>query len=281
MRLSALFTPLVRGNAWISNSHGISLRALTGISSQSAGLENNFKGISPRSGLSSIRLGTRNAKLVLPAIAQPPKKTKMIKKTSFCTILIGAAALAGATAHANTITPIFTAFTPGVSITYSANHSSGHLEAGDGFTIFDIGGFTSVLSVPTNWTSSTSLLGGIFGIAPFPSTPDNPTLTNVTFTYTGAHVHQETGFTIYAPFVIGTTGTTTVIDSWTSRDHVISAANQTNPPTEFVPGAPHTDEIMVPAVAPTTTNVPDGGSTVGLLGLALVGLAVLRRRITS
>jgi hypothetical protein len=201
----------------------------------------------------------------------------MIKKTSFCTILIGAAALVGATAHANTITPILTSFSAGVSITYSANHSSGHLEAGDGFTIFDIGGFTSVLSVPANWVPSTSLLGGIFGIAPFPSTPDNPALTNVTFTYTGAHVHQETGNTIYTPFVVGTTGTTLVIDSWTSRDHVISGANQTNPPTSFVPGAPHTDEILVPAVA----GVPDGGSTVGLLGLALVGLAALRRRIKS
>lgn len=213
-----------------------------------------------------------------PPVARKLKNTKMIKKTSasFCTLLAAAAGLVGVTANANTITPQFTSFLAGTSITYSADHTSGHLEAGDGFTIFDIGGFTSVLSDPVNWTASTSLSGGIFGIAPFGGAgTDNPTLWNVTFTYTGPHVHQETLSTVYGPFVIGTTGTILVTDSWTSRDHAIDPAGAGD---TFIPGSPHTDQILVPAVGGT---VPDGGSTVSLLGLALVGLAALRRRIKS
>jgi hypothetical protein len=208
---------------------------------------------------------------------EPRKKTKMIKRTSLCTILIGAAALIGATAHANTITPTTIGFAPGVSVTYSADLTSAHLDAGDGFTIFDIGGFTSVLSVPVNWTSSVGNTANPWGIAPF-GTPDNPALPNVTFTYNGPPVHQEFGATTYTPFIIGTTGTILVFDSWTSRDHALTPDPITG---LWVLGSPHTDEIQVPAVAPTTTNVPDGGSTVSLLGLALVGLAALRRRFTS
>ena len=198
----------------------------------------------------------------------------MIRKPSLYTLLLGAAALVGATANANTITPQLTAFSPGVSITYTADLTSAHMELGDGFTIFDIGGFTSVLSVPLNWTSSVSNLGSPWGIDPFGgAATDNPALPNVTFTYTGPDVHQEIGASTYGPFVIGTTGTVLVIDSWTSRDHALTPIG----PDQWVFGAPHTDQIQVPAVA----GVPDGGSTVGLLGLALVGLAALRRRFMS
>src|SRR5262245_22336386 len=105
-------------------------------------------------------------------------------KNRILPIAVAAASVALA-AQANTITPTLITFTPGVSITYSANLTSGEIHAGDGFTIFDIGGFTGFGPVAAGWTAAAAPFGSPWGIAPLGA--DTVDM-NVTFTYTGPAV---------------------------------------------------------------------------------------------
>lgn len=178
------------------------------------------------------------------------------------------ALLVGFSAGANTITPTAEAFDAGVSMTYSADHTSGHIEPGDGFTIFDFGGYTGVISTPANWIlDSADPLNNPWGVAP--GGFDDPALPNLTFVYTGGTIHTEFGRVELGLFVIGTTSTSLAIDDWTSRDHSITPNGD-----QWVLGRPHTDEILVPA-----SVVPDGGMTLALLGMGLLGLNQVRRKI--
>jgi hypothetical protein len=168
----------------------------------------------------------------------------------------------------HTITPSLITATPGGLWSYNADLTSGQLMAGDGFTIFDFGGYVAGSAVaPADWSASTSLTGGsIFGLAPLG--PDDPTRTNLTFTYTGATVVQTVGATTFTGFNANTTSLLQVIDDWVSRDHDLAGAI----------GAEHRDQIVVPGGAPT---VPDGGGTVALLGIALAGVEAMRRLIRA
>src|SRR4051812_20373804 len=100
--------------------------------------------------------------------------------------LIGAL-VAGHSAMANTISPTTTAFTPGVSVTYTANHTSGIIKTGDGFTIYDVGGYTGVLFMPVGWSSSTSATGSPYDTSS-PFVPGDTGDVNVTFKYAGPDI---------------------------------------------------------------------------------------------
>lgn len=184
------------------------------------------------------------------------------------TFIVGSCTLGSMDARA-TLTPFLLDWTPGTSIAYGVDLTSGHLQAGDGFTIFDVGEFTSVLDLPEGWTlSSTGNTHNPWGTDP--AGPDDPTVVNLTFTYDGAIVHQEFGRSTYSPFLVGTTAAQLSVNEWTSRDHALEEVEGV-----YVPGVPHTDSIFTPA-AP---GVPDGGTTVLLLGTGLIGLVALRRRM--
>jgi hypothetical protein len=193
----------------------------------------------------------------------------MKTQLALCSAL-GLFALGAQQSQANTITPQLGAFVSGVSVDYRADHTSAELHSGDGFTIFDIGGFTSVLSIPAGWTSSTAATGSPWGVAPLGA--DSASLVNVTFTYTGPTIETVIGATTFFPFTIGTTGTTLVTDDWTSRDHLIGTAGV----IDGALGTPHRDEILVPRVVST----PDGGATAMLLGLGFLGAAGVRRKLS-
>jgi hypothetical protein len=184
-------------------------------------------------------------------------------------LAVALVALASGSAWANTITPSVTGWVPGVSITYDADLTSGEIHAGDGFTIFDIGGFTGFGALPAGWVASFSAGGSPFS-PPASLGPDSVD-TNVHFTYMGAPFEVAIGSFIYTPFVVLTTSTTLVTDDWLSRDHSVG--------TPFVidgaPATAHRDDILVPA------HVPDGGSTAMLLGSVLVAFGALRRKFNG
>jgi len=73
--------------------------------------------------------------------------------------------------------------------------------SGDFFTIYDFGHFIAGSSVqPSGWTFSSSLVGPTpAGVVP----PDDPTLENLTWTYTGTTIPTSSGI---GPFSISTVG---------------------------------------------------------------------------
>jgi hypothetical protein len=178
----------------------------------------------------------------------------------------------------HTITPsVVSINSPGVW-TYAANLSSGQVLNGDGFTIFDFGGYVAnSIFAPSGWTATAQLTGSVFGIAPPASNPDNPALFNLLFTRSGGTL----GPTVIGTLSLGnfgatTTSTSTTFVGWSSRDHFPTG----NPP---LPGTDHADIILAPdaprAVPDGGATVPDGGATVALLGIALTGLGAMRKLI--
>jgi hypothetical protein len=178
-------------------------------------------------------------------------------------------------ARGNTILPLFDSFTPGVQIVYDATLGASELRppddpvpgSEDGFTIFDVGGFVTVTSMPAGWSFSTTNFGSPFGGPPIIS-PDS-VLTNVHFTWTGLPTIVLAG--IHQDFTITTTSTSLVLDSFVSRDHVPADLDPTTSP--FIVGPSIQGPILVPAA------VPDQGSTMTLLGLAMLSIGLLRRHL--
>lgn len=184
---------------------------------------------------------------------------------SLITALLIASALS---LQANTITPsTLVPATPGVWI-YAANLSSGEIHAGDSFTIFDFGGYVAgSVYAPAAWTASATLLGSDPAAAPLGV--DDPTLYNLRFTYTGPSI-QALGALGLGLFGATTTSLAIAVDDWASQDHLIGNPGLVGDGTL---GTLHRDTIIVP----DPVAVPDGGSTLALLGLAIVGMAGVKR----
>ena len=195
-------------------------------------------------------------------------------------MLAGAvAALATFSATANTITPhsLVTPVNPDCRTSqalrwvYSADLSSGELHPGDSFTIFDFGDYVAgSIYAPANWTTLATAVGS--DPAGVPLSPDNGEI-NLRFTYTGPAI-QALGVTGLGLFGASTTGNTIVVDDWISQDHNIGNPGVVG---DGAVGTIHRDEIIVPL----TVACPDGGATVMLLGAALSGLALLRRKLAA
>ena len=195
-------------------------------------------------------------------------------------MLAGAvAALATASATANTITPhtLVTPVNPDcltqnpLTWVYSADLSSGELHAGDSFTIFDFGDYVlGSIYAPASWTAVATVVGS--DPAGVPLSPDNGEY-NLRFTYTGAAI-QALGVVGLGLFGAVTTGDSVIVDDWISRDHFIGNPGVVG---DGGVGTIHRDEILVPLSVPC----PDGGTTVLLLGAALSGLALLKRKLVA
>jgi hypothetical protein len=181
--------------------------------------------------------------------------------------LLGALAV-GSSVMANTITP--TPIGIGPVWTYQADLTSGEIHAGDGFTIYDFGGFAGFGVIAPGWSAAVTPTGfNPWGIAP--AGPDNPSEANLTFTYHGPALEAAVGAIPFLPFQVATTYTFLTTDNWTSRDHLVG-----NPLViDGGVGNPHRDNILVPA----RVAVPDGGATAMLLGFGILGLGAIRRKI--
>jgi hypothetical protein len=163
--------------------------------------------------------------------------------------------------RANTITPIFIAGSAPGTFSYALQFTSGELRPGDGFTIFDFGGFAGVATTPINWSSNATFTTSPWG-TPISNT-DDAALVNVHLTYNGPIV-QEPLSSFIGPFAILTTSTVTSADEWVSQDHILALGlPSVNKGGTVVPGAP--------------LVVPDGGWTLAFLGLSLLTIGMLRR----
>jgi len=187
---------------------------------------------------------------------------KTLSKTTLTFLTVG---LLTCAVQANTITPSVQVVNSPGAWSYNADLTSGQLVAGDGFTIFDFGGYVpGSIVAPVNWTATAQLLGNnVAGGTDI--TGDNPFEFNLLFTYTGPTITQTIGATTFTGFGATTVNRSTTLDGWVSRDHE---------PNGNV-GTVHTDVILVP------NSVPDGGSAVALLGIALAGIEGARRLVRS
>jgi len=181
-----------------------------------------------------------------------------MKKTITLMAVIGALALV-LPVSANTITPSFSSNAGGVW-TYAAHLTSGQVQNGDGFTIFDFAGYVpGSIFAPAGWTATVSLLGSVQGAPPPAGYVDNPTLFNLLFTRSGGNV-TTVGDVNLGNFGATSNSISTTFTGWSSKDHTPQGAV----------GNPHADFIFAP-------GVPDGGSGAALLGIAFAGIEAVRR----
>ena len=160
-------------------------------------------------------------------------------------------------ASANTIVPVFISAV-GNNWTYQINVIGSQLHDGDYVTINDFGtaGVVSNPS-PANWAFSQANVG------PNALPTVDTGIKNITLTWTGGTV--DTAFASYTFVFSSAGGSVTTGGTWTSQDHQIVTGLGPQPAGGF---------IQTPA-----NPVPDGGSTVALLGMALVAAAGLRRKM--
>ena len=169
----------------------------------------------------------------------------------------------------HTITPFVISNNSPGTWTYGANLSSGAVNAGDGFTIFDFGGLVpGSVTAPAGWTITVGP-GSVLSVPAIGTHPDNPAIDNLLFIWSGATIGPTLGLQFLGNFTADTTSTGVTMVSWSSRDHDPAGAV----------GAPHNDVIAAPAGGRTT--VPEGGATVALLGIGLTSLEALRRMIRA
>jgi len=194
------------------------------------------------------------------------RKTKQMKNKILKYLVAGGAlALAGLSASANSITVNETSGGGGTWV-YDIHFDNSTVNSGDFFTINDFGSVISQSStLPAGWSFSQ----GFTGPNSLPAI-DNPGVLNVTFTWTGATTPMtaplgvaDFTLTLTSP-LLGVGG----ISDYTSIDHVNGG-----------PLAGQSSRVIGPIQTPAGPTIPDGGTTVMLLGAALSGLGLIRRKL--
>jgi hypothetical protein len=172
-----------------------------------------------------------------------------------------AVALFGTTVKANTINVEFLSNAGGI-YNYNANFENSELLVGDYFEVVDFAGFLNATAI-AGFNITTP------GTGPAPNSiivNDDPTITNVVYTWAGA---PGTEFELAVlPFTLTSSILTTVNESFASLDHVL-VSGPTNGGLSVASG-----NLLVAG-----TPVPDGGSAIALLGMALMGVEGLRRKL--
>lgn len=180
--------------------------------------------------------------------------------------LVGLACLAAPmTAHANLIPTLSSKVLESGNYRYSYNLNFGSnggieaLTAGSFFTLYDIDGLIPAsIMQPANWTSSSALLGQN---PAFTSPTDNPTILNVTWTYSGPTVTANTQFSGFS-----------FLSAYNTTRRGVSAGEDTN--VSFnVPASNVFTSVLVP-----TSAVPEPAFVAMSSLLALGGGGLLLRR---
>ena len=189
-----------------------------------------------------------------------------MKKISALMLAVGLVAIASARAD---IIPSFVGSSTSGSTTvwsYQIDVTVGEeVTSGDFFTIYDFGHFVAGTNVqPSGWTFSSSLVGTTpNGVIP----PDDSTLENLTWTYTGQTIPTTSGI---GPFSISTAGAQSE-PSLNTGYFAAQATNSGNPSTKIN----NVGRVSIPAPVP----VPEPATLSFLVfGAATVCARAIRRR---
>lgn len=193
-------------------------------------------------------------------------------------LLCGAAVAAalGSQALANTITvtDISTTGSGPYTWTYGASHSNGVINAGEGrVVIYDFYGYIpGSATAPANWSFHTVLVGGTSAgvdTAVNILNTDDANVVNLCWEYTG-------------PVITTATGVSVNLGNF-SADSIYGLAQDDYYGTQDrgLPARPQLSGSFGPIHVPLPQSVPDGGSSMALLGTALLAVEGLRRKFAS
>jgi hypothetical protein len=220
---------------------------------------------------SPFRLNTRRGD------AKKPKRihtTQNMKHRLILTVAaVGAFALAGLSANANTSVGAATVTIGGggtfADYTYPIFTANTTLNTTDPsfININDFGlGVVQANTVPGTWSFTQPLLGpnsGNLGV-------DNPGVADAVFTLTGGAgaIPDGTYSITIRTLLTGAGG----VSQWTTSDRQTGG---------IAAGQPSAAQGFVRSPVAASVSVPDGGTTVALLGFALAGVAGLRRKVAA
>ena len=193
-----------------------------------------------------------------------------MKRLILSTLLASAVALLGMNRAEAGFTVLLTGPATGTGpFTYSyasAINASDSIVSGNFFRIYDFGGYVpGSITAPAGWTASTALVNP----TPPPNVVlthgDDPTITNLIFTYTGAQID---GPQVFTGFTAQSTILATVGNGLIAKDYVGRATQTLS--GEFVDSV---GNVAVPAIVPE----PSSCILLGLGGVSVVGLLARRR----
>jgi hypothetical protein len=118
-----------------------------------------------------------------------------------------------------TVTPVGTNFRWDYAIVVS---QGSQVDSGDGFTIYDFGGFVGVSgSLPTGWALNSSNTNAPDYLTDTRASTDNPSITDLILTYTGGTQGSTLINTPLGTFSFISTSGTAVDSFFESKDHTI------------------------------------------------------------
>jgi hypothetical protein len=155
---------------------------------------------------------------------------------------------------------------------YTASLPTGHyVEEGDFFTVYDFGGFAGGIMNPAGWSGAAALVGTTPTNPSATPNTDNPDVTNITWTYTGATKLNAGDFPISGFSALSTYRFATI-------GEYASQAHRVTPPSTV--GLP--DSKVGPVGVPFPTGSEPGDipepMSMALLGSGLTALGLLRLR---
>jgi hypothetical protein len=211
------------------------------------------------------------------------KKGDTIMKNKFKFMVgVGVIALTGLSANANTIAVGAITTAPdgsgGTLWTYPITFNNSRISSTQPttFNLNDFGALKTTGSLPTGFTFSpgvaftltTPLVGPNFGLPGFQA--NNPAVNDVVVTFT-ANANMGPGLVTFNLVLDSPLTGSGGLANFFSQD-IVQTGNLANTPNAAQ------QNIITPAGIPTT--VPDGGTTAILLGAALSGLGLLRRKLS-